>query len=276
MANPFPSSVKEFFQAWSKKNTYDLKNHYFWFGFFWGLPVPLFMFGFILSLESKSFSFYNVWQLLSQRSHYWIFILPPFVLAFVFAAMGTIRLEQHKKINLLINKLKKESTHDYLTGLYNRAYFEELLKKEMYRSKRHGGDLAVIMIDIDYFKKINDQYGHLVGDKVLVELGCILQAKCRPYDAAARWGGEEFTLILPQSDLLQAEQIAERIRSEFAETTFFLEKHKVVATLSAGVTIYMEGDELSTLMERVDAALYEAKRAGRNCKKSIDYYLQEI
>jgi len=150
---------------------------------------------------------------------------------------------------------------DQLTGLYNRRSFDSFFEKELARSNRYGNHLSVVLVDIDHFKKVNDTYGHPVGDKVLKALAQILQDSIRSSDFACRWGGEEFALLMPETNLEAARDKAESVRQAVAEYLF----PKVgQLTVSFGVS-YPDKDEFAKdFFERVDRALYKAKDEGRN------------
>lgn len=162
--------------------------------------------------------------------------------------------------------LKKLSITDPLTHLHNRRHLMEVISKEFQRAFRKGGFLSLIMLDIDYFKKINDTYGHQEGDNVLVELANIVMDKLRGYDLAARYGGEEFVLVLPETPTHEAHAIAERLRHEVQEHTFSERLQGQVITVSLGVASYPSEcvENVDSLFRQADEALYRAKQNGRN------------
>jgi diguanylate cyclase (GGDEF)-like protein len=171
--------------------------------------------------------------------------------------------------------MEEESQHDALTGLYNRARFDAVLTREFEQSARSGKPLTVIMADVDHFKKVNDTYGHPAGDKVLVAVATSVGGRLRPRDLAARFGGEEFVLVLPETDAAGALVVAERVRSRVEEAV-----HQVGPGVSLRITISLGcvtlGPSASAggypvafaskeaLLEAADQALYAAKRGGRN------------
>jgi len=157
------------------------------------------------------------------------------------------------------NKLQKSAITDPLTGIYNRRYYHEKIQKEIYEAKRYGFFLSVIMLDIDFFKKINDTYGHDVGDKVLKHYTKIIQENLRESDTFCRIGGEEFIIILPHTDKEHAVKIANKLRRIIEES-----KEIVPLTMSFGVSEYISGESEDELFKRVDNALYKAKETGRN------------
>lgn len=156
-------------------------------------------------------------------------------------------------------------TTDGLTQVYNKRYFLEQLEKEISRAVRYGRDLSLIMFDIDHFKRINDTYGHLAGDAILKQLAQLVKAKIRREDIIGRYGGEEFGIILPEINKLNAILTAEKIRKLVEVTTFMFEEVLIPVTVSLGVAS-LEDEPLSPeeLIKRADEKLYEAKRTGRN------------
>ncbi|MFW6113616.1 MAG: diguanylate cyclase [Actinomycetota bacterium] len=162
---------------------------------------------------------------------------------------------------------KRMAITDGLTRIYNHRFFQELFDKEFKRSDRYNTTFSFIMLDIDFFKRINDTYGHLYGDEILKEIANLVKGCLRSMDIIARYGGEEFAILLPETDLDNAIQTAERIRlavenHEFAET----DGNKVRVTVSQGVTCYPSSDieKRSDIVAKADYALYEAKESGRN------------
>ena len=162
-------------------------------------------------------------------------------------------------------ELERLSVTDGLTGLYNRNHLMVTCGMEVARADRQEEPLAAMMIDLDHFKKYNDTYGHQAGDEVLAKMGPIFLECVREVDYAARYGGEEFLILLPQTDLTGAVEVAERIRSRVAEENMDRKDTKISGTLSFGVAEYPKhGDTADTLIAAADAALYQAKRRGRN------------
>jgi len=156
--------------------------------------------------------------------------------------------------------LRFRAYRDVLTGLYRREFLEELVQQEFYRSKRYGYHFSVLMIDIDNFKQINDKYGHLFGDKVLRTVAGIIRKNLRKSDIAVRYGGEEFLVVLPHTDLRRAAVVAERIRKAIEETKI----DKVQVTVSIGVADNSLVENFKDLIQKADSALYKAKRTGKN------------
>lgn len=161
--------------------------------------------------------------------------------------------------------LKKEATHDGLTGIHNHKYFKEYFEIEVNRVKRYGGQLTLIMFDIDHFKNFNDQHGHQIGDFVLSRLSKFVLSNIRSVDTVCRYGGEEFALILPSTGLEGAEILAERIRNNIEQETFESNNIELKITCSFGITCWSsQKDTVESLIKNADEALYQSKEAGRN------------
>ena len=178
--------------------------------------------------------------------------------------LGVTRdITEHKKSQ---QELERLSQTDALTGLSNRRYFLTLAEQELARAQRYGGALSVFMMDLDHFKVVNDTYGHQTGDLVLQKLGGLCREALREIDSVGRLGGEEFAVILPQTDAPRALEVAERLRQAVARTEVALERGLPLHfTLSIGVTTLAGGSaNIDTLLGQADSALYEAKRSGRN------------
>lgn len=166
------------------------------------------------------------------------------------------------EIAQLCDGLRTLATQDGLTGLTNRRTLREILERELVRAQRYGYPVSMVLVEIDQFKQINDQHGHLRGDNVLRAVGAVLQRACREVDVAARLGGDEFVLILPHTGRDGAVQFAERLRVHLGEAAL---RDGVHLTASVGVSIFPEGGATAErLLEAADAAAYRAKRAGGN------------
>lgn len=166
----------------------------------------------------------------------------------------------------LQHNLHEQSIRDPLTGLYNRRHATELMYREQQRARRQNTPVGVILFDVDHFKRINDTFGHDAGDEVLRRIGTLLQKTLRAEDTPVRWGGEEFLVILPQTDLAHTVQRAEVLRQQVA-STLDIQWHdkRIKVTISAGVAAFPDhGDALETVITRADQALYRAKHDGRN------------
>jgi len=166
----------------------------------------------------------------------------------------------------LILHIRDISIKDTLTDLYNRRYFDEILRHEYLRAKRYNLPLSLIMIDIDYFKSINDTFGHLTGDKVLRELASLIKNSVRRVDVVSRFGGEEFSIILPNTPLEKASKMAERLRKIVEKHPILINKNKKInITISAGISSLREDTSSEKeLLEEADKALLKAKMSGRN------------
>ncbi|GAB6037574.1 diguanylate cyclase [Fundidesulfovibrio butyratiphilus] len=158
-------------------------------------------------------------------------------------------------------ELAKISQTDTLTGLANRTRLNDVLSSEYKRSGRNLRPLSVLLVDVDHFKRVNDDLGHLVGDMVLKELGSILRSSVRDMDVVGRWGGEEFLIICPETDTDNAAKVAGRIVSTVADAPFSSQRQQ---TVSVGVASLAENDSTDALLSRADTALYSAKKSGRN------------
>jgi diguanylate cyclase (GGDEF)-like protein len=165
----------------------------------------------------------------------------------------------------MMEKLQKLAITDGLTKLYNSRSFYSQLELEVDRFNRYRHPLALLLLDIDRFKDYNDAYGHLEGDKVLVRFSQIIKSCLRANDSAYRYGGEEFTVILPETGGEEAKTVAQRIRAALEVEKFAPEKEKpVTITISIGVTEYHPKEELSAFIQRADQAMYLSKQNGRN------------
>ena len=185
------------------------------------------------------------------------------IAVFVLIVLATIILT-NMTVGYYQKKLAVMATIDHLTKLMNRQAFETLSANMLADSRRHKTPLTVLMMDIDYFKKVNDSYGHAAGDKVLQGIAQILSSTVREADLVCRWGGEEFVIFLNKCDVVDAERIAEQIRTKVATQAFEFELYHLKVTLSIGVASYRHDEPLKELMARADNALYEAKNTGRN------------
>jgi diguanylate cyclase (GGDEF)-like protein len=154
---------------------------------------------------------------------------------------------------------------DGLTQIHNKRYLYEALEREIIRGRRHDRDLAILLFDIDHFKRINDVHGHLAGDFVLKELARIIQSRIRRDEVFARYGGEEFAIILPETSLEGAAALGETLRQKVQEHLFVFQADSIRVTISVGVAILQDTDRAANdLIKRADEKLYEAKNSGRN------------
>jgi diguanylate cyclase (GGDEF)-like protein len=188
------------------------------------------------------------------------------------------RVRVHLKIKNLQDDLKRTnelllelSNTDHLTGLFNRRFMMEALGKEVKRNLRKKGNLSLIILDIDHFKQVNDQYGHLQGDIVLQKVAQLLQKELRAYDTAARYGGEEFIAILPDATLEEAVFVANRVRMSVQAASFSGELSRLSLSASLGVAMFAKPDctSVDDFIKLADEALYRAKANGRNRVESV-------
>ncbi len=170
----------------------------------------------------------------------------------------------------MMAKLEKLAITDGLTKLYNSRYFYAQLKIEIDRSLRYHHPLALMLLDIDFFKDYNDSYGHLEGDKVLIRIGEIIRSSLRNMDSAYRYGGEEFTIILPETSAEEAVRVAPRIQAGLKASPFTPGGGPPVhITMSIGVTQYCPQEDISSFVQRADRAMYMSKENGRNRISSL-------
>jgi len=257
-----PTQIKEFGAAARRPFSYNLqKNIYIWFGILWGLPIPLvtiLMHAHFLGLHGLA----EVWDEVLGSPIQWFFLFHPLVFGIIFGILGTIRNDKERKIKEMVGQLQELSIHDPLTGLKNRRYFAHIFHDECARSLRRQEALTLLFLDLDHFKKVNDNHGHHFGDIALQETSRYLQEQCRPYDTVVRWGGEEFIILLRATDEPAAIHFSERIRlgiqTELAPDLPFS------LTISIGLAQYQDNDTLEDLTGRADKALYHAKQTGRN------------
>ena len=165
----------------------------------------------------------------------------------------------------MLGKLQKLAITDGLTKLYNSRHFYNQLEVEIGRFNRYNHSLSLLLLDLDDFKVYNDSYGHLEGDKVLVRISQIIKSCLRKIDSAYRYGGDEFTVILPETNGQKARNVAQRIRTAVELESFYPEPGKAVSiTVSVGVTEYFKNEKLSTFIQKADQAMYNAKADGGN------------
>jgi diguanylate cyclase (GGDEF)-like protein len=191
------------------------------------------------------------------------YIIKPYSLMVLLARVRTALREKERQ-----DLLEKWATTDPLTELYNRRHFFELADRELERSRRQKSDLSFIMLDIDNFKLVNDQYGHLTGDTALIMLSKILKDALRKVDFCCRFGGEEFVLCLPDTPSQGAWEVAERIRTQVACTPLQNQDgENINIQVSLGVASSKREQNVELILKRADEALYQAKEAGRNQTK---------
>jgi len=200
----------------------------------------------------------------------WDFLTKPFEAVELIARTKVfLRIKSlQDRLKNRIRVLEKLSIVDNLTGLYNKKYLFELLRREFQRSERHGMVISCLMMDVDHFKEVNDSYGHQIGDQVLKEIGAVLTEVVRGYDFAARYGGDEFTVVLPQQKTSNGtKSVAERIRNAVEGHVFLAIKGGIKVTVSIGAATF-PGKGINNhedLVNLADQSLYDAKKKGRNC-----------
>jgi diguanylate cyclase (GGDEF)-like protein len=175
--------------------------------------------------------------------------------------LHVIVLSDITKLQMRAEKFEKRANIDALTEAYSRAKFDNLLHSEFSRSTRYLNPLTILFLDIDHFKQVNDTYGHDVGDMVLKTFAKIISSNIREFDVFARWGGEEFILMLPQTNINDGYKLAEKLRNSISSHRF--DKINKI-TCSIGISMLNKGDTKKDLIKRADNALYKAKTNGRN------------
>lgn len=180
------------------------------------------------------------------------------------AANAELQKQIHARTKLE-TELKRIAATDPLTGLYNRRRYEELFRQELRRIDRYGGNISILVIDMDHFKHVNDTYGHGTGDRVLKDAAGLFLRQLREVDIVGRLGGEEFIVLLPDIEKSEAAVVAERLRSKIGELRFFANNETFRVTATIGIAQYKTGDRgIEDLIIRADGALYKGKADGRN------------
>ena len=178
------------------------------------------------------------------------------------SAMSRELSKKNRELQQANERITQIARTDSLTGLANRGYFHERFKEAFAQAKRHSLKLTVLLADLDHFKRVNDTYGHDVGDQLLQVFGLILARKCRTEDLAARYGGEEFIVMMPGTSASGTKKMFERLRGEFFNSCPLPEPDYI--TFSAGIVEYVGGDTELSLLKKTDDALYKAKENGRD------------
>ena len=179
-------------------------------------------------------------------------------------ARATGLSERVVELETELRRLSQEVSTDQLTQIANRRGLVQAFDAERARLERSGAPLAIGLLDVDNFKRLNDDLGHAAGDHALKSLAAAVSNALRPTDLVARYGGEEFVVLLPDTPLEEGEQILTRLQRSLTGSLFMHEQRQVFVTFSAGVTAYRAGERLELALERADEALYEAKRTGKN------------
>ena len=230
----------------------------------------------------KSVLTFNSMAFYSQKLHRYCFPIPPissFKKQFEFmqqnCTFGPVKSPEDESLLFISvqdvtdivfyeTKLREMNTRDALTNAFNRRFLDSLLDKEFKRHSRYKHPLSLIMVDIDHFKRVNDEHGHQCGDHVIKEFSATIQKQLRDSDFLARYGGEEFCCILPETDSAGALFLAERLRQAIEDSTYIFESLELKITSSLGVTTYRDQKDTVELIGQADKALYRAKENGRN------------
>ncbi|MDR1658527.1 MAG: GGDEF domain-containing protein [Deltaproteobacteria bacterium] len=173
-----------------------------------------------------------------------------------------LELMERRKISNALNSFKKKALFDAMTKLYNRGSFMEILQEQVEKFGAYTPTMALFIIDVDNFKKVNDTLGHLVGDSVLTQVAELLKTSLRKNDYPARYGGDEFTVVAPDTNTEQSHKLAEKLRHRVQNHKF--NTGDISVTISVGYTIYRLGETIQNFIRRADKALYDAKQLGRN------------
>lgn len=227
----------------------------------WAIVALFSLWGYYVALDVLMW-FIEPLQPIPQNA---LYIVHLFNLSVVFAMFSYLASYYLRMVVLAQRKLRQLATTDSLTGLFNRRHMAYLAEKELARFQRSGHKVGFLLLDVDHFKSINDRYGHEVGDRVLAAVADLIRRELRTQDLIGRWGGEEFLAILPDTDAVNAQASAERVRNAFLATDW----HTIIGTgldvtISIGVSELRAGDDLSAAVSRADQALYRGKTGGRN------------
>jgi diguanylate cyclase (GGDEF)-like protein len=207
--------------------------------------------------EPKKIVFQTKEEIFKQKIVF-ISLITIIILVILIIIILIVEINKRKKFN---EKLKEYSTKDSLTGLLNRRSIKSIIESEIYRKKRYDTPTSLLLVDIDFFKEINDQYGHAIGDNVLSTLAHIFRENTRKTDSIARWGGDEIAIVAANTTIEDAVLLAESIRKNVKAHAFEEIDH---ITLSIGVSEYSSNESYLEWYKRTDKALYEAKSKGRN------------
>lgn len=191
-----------------------------------------------------------------------------FVFGYTLLAIGVTKWVKYNESRQ--DELALQANTDELTGILNRRSFTGFVNHEFVNARKNSMPFSLVIIDIDFFKLVNDEYGHLVGDEVLKNLAGLMSGSFRAADKVCRWGGEEFAILLPNTSLTNAINVAEKFRKKVQEQNFYHEHHTIKYTISSGVSEFLCSDKsVDNLIKRADQALYKAKDNNRNCVQSI-------
>lgn len=187
------------------------------------------------------------------------------VLSVKLAGLRQRLTEKNAALSVALEQIRRLATSDDLTGLFNRRHMAELLGNESARQKRTGNSNSLALIDIDFFKRVNDEHGHASGDAVLKAFAQAAGQTLRASDVLARWGGEEFLLLLPDTEVIEAQACVQRMREQVNALSLWQIHPALKVTFSAGVSVTHGAETVEQAVERADQAMYQAKRAGRDC-----------
>lgn len=191
-----------------------------------------------------------------------------FVFGYSLLAIGVTKWVRYNEARQ--DELSYQANTDELTGILNRRSFTKYIQQEFKNFLVRSEPFSIIIIDIDFFKNINDNHGHMIGDEILKNLSLSMEESFRTTDRVCRWGGEEFAILLPKTSLTNAKTVAENIRQKVEKVTHKLNEASIKYTISIGVSESLTTDaSIDQIINRADAALYEAKASGRNCVKVI-------
>jgi len=206
----------------------------------------------------------------SQQMTSTTYIIATLVPLIVAPIVGFVLVNSLIKVHELEKEMRALATVDYLTKLLSRRAWIQQAEKYIQLAKRSSSNYSILMIDLDNFKAINDQYGHIAGDKVLVEFSQIVSKLCRSSDFSARFGGEEFIILLPDTSVQQAQHFTDRLHNAIRKLVISHDNNDITFTISIGISLQCTNEDgencnIDTLISKSDDALYQAKRQGKNC-----------
>jgi len=260
-----PSILSDLWDVAQEPKTYDLrKNGGLILGFFFGLPLPLITTSLTISIRGSEISEGSILKTLVEGPAAWFFLAHPLFFGLALGLFYAVVRKRGQRVEELLKRLRSEAETDVLTKLLTRRALMRSLEAEMERSRREETALSMIMLDLDRFKRLNDEHGHLGGDAVLREVSRRIRSSLRSYDQVGRYGGEEILVLLPGTPLEEALAIGERIRRLIGDEPVSLPDGPASVTLSGGVARFLPGESLSAWIDRADVLLYRAKAEGRN------------
>lgn len=261
----FRELARGFLGALARRETYaPFGNLYFLYGFLWGIPVPLATIAVQLRSSSLPLTPAGAGLCVSENPWQWFFLAHPLLFGVIFGALGTLAKDREVRIEALLAELQVRADTDGMTGLLNQRAFYERVRGELARATRQGSPVTLFLMDLDHFKRINDRFGHLTGDRVLVAVAQELRAFFRPYDLVCRYGGEEFAVVLVGMEREAACVVADRFRQAVTGLDLSLPAPRPHLTVSIGVAQWRPEELLRDWIGRADRRLYAAKQEGRN------------